>query len=298
MRAPDRLADERRNRELRQLERQLRRIEPLAHLDRVGDDELVEIPLGHEAVGPLRRQREVGDERMHRLRAVLAAHLRRSGERTARRGHVVDHDDVVVFHVADERERLDRVAARTLLCDDREPAAELAAVAVGRLRPARVRRDNDRIRPVLVADVLEDDRLRLEVVERNVEEALDLVRVQVERHHAVGAGGLEQVRDETRRDRHARLVLAVLTGIAVIRKNRRDATGAAALQRVHDDEELHVGFVRRRAPGLDHEHVLAADAVHHLTERLAVGEVRYVDLVDGLAEIGRNLLRQRQIGRT
>src|SRR5574344_1142882 len=298
MRPLDRLGAQRRDGELRQLERKLGRIESLAEHDRVGDDEFVEATLGHEALDALRGQREVGDERVNGLRAVLAAHLRRGGEGSAGRGHVVDHDDVAAVDVADDAERVNGFAACALLGDDGESAAELAAVAVGVLRPARVRRDDDRLRPVLVADVLEDDRLRLEVVERNVEEALNLVGVQVERHDAVRAGRFEKVRDESRGNRNARLVLAVLAGVAVIGDDGRDAVGASALERVDDDEELHVRLVRERRAGLDHIHVLAPDAVNHLAERLAVGKMRNLDFVEGFAQVFGYFLGKRQIGRT
>ena len=56
---------------------------------------------------------------------------------------------------------------------------------------------------VLPRDVLGQDRHRHEVVDGPVEEALDLGGVQVHRHQPVGAGGLEQVGDEPRRDRLA-----------------------------------------------------------------------------------------------
>ena len=46
--------------------------------------------------------------------------------------------------------------------------------------------------------VLEEHRQRVEVIERDVEEALDLPGVQVDADHARDAGGVEQVRDELR----------------------------------------------------------------------------------------------------
>ena len=149
-----------------------------------------------------------------------------------------------------------------------------------------------------VADVLEDHRLGVQLVERDVEEALDLVRVQVEREHAVGTGGGDEVRHEARGDRHAGLVLAVLARVAVVGDHGGDARGAAALERVHDDEQLHVRLVRRGAAALDHEHVAPAHALLHLAERLAVREVLDVDLVERLAEVARHLLRERQVRRS
>ena len=54
------------------------------------------------------------------------------------------------------------------------------------------------------------------MVDGLVEEALDLAGVQVDAHHAVGAGRREQVGHQLGRDRLAALGLAVLAGVAVV----------------------------------------------------------------------------------
>ena len=74
-----------------------------------------------------------------------------------------------------------------------------------------------------------------QVVDRDVEEALDLGGVQVEGQDAVGPGGGEQVGDQLGRDRHAALVLAVLPGVAVVRQHGRDPGRAGPLEGVEDD---------------------------------------------------------------
>ena len=85
------------------------------------------------------------------------------------------------------------------------------------------------------------------MIHRDVEEALDLLRVQIHRQDAVGAGGDEQVGHELGGDGHARLVFAVLPGVTVKRQHRRDARRARPPQRVNHDEQLHQIVVRRRA---------------------------------------------------
>ena len=77
--------------------------------------------------------------------------------------------------------------------------------------------------PVLI------DELRLlglggeQIVGRNIEEALNLPGVQVERHHAIGAGAGDQVGDQLGRDRGARSHFAILPRVAEIRDHRRNA---------------------------------------------------------------------------
>ena len=55
-----------------------------------------------------------------------------------------------------------------------------------------------------LAQIAQQHRRGVDVVDRDVEEALDLVGVQVHHHHALDAHGGEHVGHHLRRDRHAR----------------------------------------------------------------------------------------------
>ena len=96
--------------------------------------------------------------------------------------------------------------------------------------------------------------------------------MQIERHHAIGAGARDQVGDELGRDRRARARLAVLPGIAEIGHDRRDPPCRGAPQRIDDDQQLHQMVVRRERRRLEDEHVGAADVLLDLDEDLHVGE--------------------------
>ncbi len=74
-------------------------------------------------------------------------------------------------------------------------------------------------------------RHREEVVGRDVEEALDLPGVKVERQHAVGAGLGDQVGDQLCRDRRAAGGAPVLPGVAEIRQHGGDPAGRRAPRR-------------------------------------------------------------------
>ena len=92
------------------------------------------------------------------------------------------------------------------------------------LDAAGVRRHDDRdvAAEAEDAELLDQHRHREQVVERDVEEALDLAGVEIHRERAIGAGGGDQVRDQLRGDRRARLGLAVLPGVAEVRDDRDD----------------------------------------------------------------------------
>ena len=134
------------------------------------------------------------------------------------------------------------------------------------------------------------------MVHRDVEEALDLALVQVERDDAVDAGALEQVGDEARGDRLARRGLAVLTGVGVVGDDGGDGAGGGALGGVGRHEQLHQHVVDvGPGDGLDQEDVRSADGLIEPGVDLAVGEflegkARELDTQD----VG-DLLRERSV---
>ena len=98
-----------------------------------------------------------------------------------------------------------------------------------------------------VVDVVVQHRRRVQMIHGDVEEALDLVGVQVHRQHPVGPGLDDHVRHQLGRDRHPALVLAVLAGVAEVRDHGRDPVGAGPLAAVDHDQQLHQVLVHRRA---------------------------------------------------
>ena len=119
--------------------------------------------------------------------------------------HVVDDDGGAPVDLADDLHLGDLVRRGAPLVDDREVRVEPLGEGAGALDAAGVGRDHgDLAAPEALAQVLEQDRRRVDVVDRDVEEALDLPGVQVDGEHARRAGGGDQVGDELRADRDAR----------------------------------------------------------------------------------------------
>ena len=167
----------------------------------------------------------------------------------------------------------DFAGALAPLVDDGERRIDALAEPARARHAADVGRDHHQLVEVeALLDVAHHHRRGVEIVGRDVEEALDLAGVQVERHHPVGAGGGDQVGDELGRDRRARAGFAVLPGIAEIGDHRGDAPPRRAPQRVDDDQQLHQVVVGRERGRLDHEHVRAAHVLLDLDENLHVRE--------------------------
>ena len=110
------------------------------------------------------------------------------------------------------------------------------------------------------------------MIHRYVEKALNLLGVQIHRQNAVGPGSHQQIGHELGRDRHARLILPILSGVAVKWQHRCDAVGAGPFERVHNDEQLHQVMICWRAGRLNHKHILTSDVFLDLGKRFSVGE--------------------------
>ena len=130
------------------------------------------------------------------------------------------------------------------------------------------------------------------MIDRDVEEALDLLAVKIHGKHAVGARRDKQVRHEFRGNGHARLVLAILARIAVERHDRGDALGRRPAGGIDHDKQLHQVMVRRRTRRLDDEDIRAADVLVDLHERLAIREAGHRRLPERHADVPADFLCQ------
>ena len=172
--------------------------------------------------------------------------------------------------------------------------------AVGELSRARdaaeIGRDNDDVFEIAFLQIRGEDGRRSEMINRNVEEALNLTGMQVDRHDARDTRRLHEVRDELRRDRLAAARLAILTRIGVVRHDGRDAVRRRPLAGVRHDEKLHEIVVDRLRGRLNDEDILAANALadHHL--RLAVVEMTDVCIAKRHADVRCDLLRELGVG--
>jgi hypothetical protein len=132
------------------------------------------------------------------------------------------------------------------------------------------------------------------VVERDIEESLDLGRVQIHRHHAVGPGRRDQIGHQLRGDRHARLVLPVLPLESVVRDHRRHPPRRRPPHGVDHDQELHQ-IRSRRERRLEHEDVGAADVLVDLDLGLAVREFFHRRVAEVDPEVRADRFGQRTV---
>ena len=166
--------------------------------------------------------------------------------------------------------------ARTALVRNGEAATEHIGQLLGGFGTTHVGGDDNQVVgvEVHVVVVLAEQRQCGQVVNRDIEEALDLALVQVEGDDAVDTGALEQVGDEAGGNGLARAGLAVLAGIAVVGDDGGDGAGGCALGSVGGDEQLHEHVVDVAAGhGLNQEDVGAADGLVVAGVNLTIGEL-------------------------
>ncbi len=202
---------------------------------------------------------------------------------------VVDEDRPPAPDVADDVHELGLVeVALAPLLDDRQRRAEQLRERPCPLGEAEVGHDH-RLLDVLVDEVVREEMDRRQLVDRDVEEALDLALVEVHRQDPVGAGHRDHVGDEAGRDGDPGLVLLVGAAVRVERQDRRDPPGARPLEGVDHDQQFHDRLVDRVAGRLDEEDVLLADVVEDLDEDVLVGELEHLGPTGLRAEIAADL---------
>ena len=122
------------------------------------------------------------------------------------------------------------------------------------------------------AEVVRQHAERREVVDGHREEPVHLRRVEVHRQHPVGAGGGDQVGDETPPERDPGGVLLVAARVGEVGDDRRDHRGGRAPGRVDHEQQLHERVLGRRHERLDDVDVALAAVREQLGLEAVVAE--------------------------
>ena len=234
----------------------------------------------------------------HRLGSRVLQHVACARDGTGGVDQVIDKHAVLALDIADHTvgDRLVRAGdVASLVHESERTAAETLRPLLGHANAAGVGGDDgDVVEMALetITDVVDQHRHGHQMIDRAVEEALGLRGMQIDRHDAVGTGGLQQVEHQTAGDGLAAAVLLVLTGVAEQRADRSNGTGRGALQCVDHDELLHDRLVDGFVVALQHEHIGATHRFGVAHVHLAVGEIVCGGFKDVDAELLGDILSQ------
>ncbi len=182
------------------------------------------------------------------------------------------------------------------LVDDRQRRVEPLGVCPGSFHPSRVGRDDDQVFEIQTRDMVDQHRGGEEMVDRRVEKALDRGSVQIDRQDSMRPGRGQEIGHELGGDRHPRLILPILTGVAVVGQHGGNARGGGALEGIEHHQELHQVLIDGRAGRLNHEDIGPAHVLEDLTVGLAIRETPRFDRSDRYAEVLADLPGQRRVG--
>lgn len=232
---------------------------------------------GAQALTGRSGEHTVGGGDDHVTGASFAQHAHSTGNGSAGIDHVVQQHTGATLDIANHAVSGDLVGHIDIagLVDERQRGiAQHVCPLLGYLDSTGIRGDHaDVVQVVVLLDVIREDRHGVHVINWAVEEALDLIGVQVHGDDAIRTSGLQQVSDQASGDGLASAVLLVLACIGVERQDCGDALGGSALERINHDELFHEPVVQWQWVGLEHEGIGAADGFIEADEDLTVGEI-------------------------
>ena len=231
---------------------------------------------------------------IHRRRSHLHQLFRGAREPLTAADPVLEHQGDLPLDLAENRHPA--AAGTGVVVHDRELGAQHLRQPRSLLRTRRGRRDDDRFAAGCdLAEPVGEHRQRGHVVDRDVEEPLNLAGVKVHGQDAVGAGVLDHVRDHPGGDRLARRRLPVLAGIEEARNDCRDPLRGGEPGGVDHHHQLDQMDVDGRDGRLDQEDVGAADGLGVAAVGIAVGERLELDPTDLRPQLRGDSLRELRV---
>ena len=160
--------------------------------------------------------------------------------------HIVNHKASLALNVADYVHNFNLICLRAAFIYDSHRAIEFSRnVSRSRNRTYVGRYDHEIVVDVFL-EVFIKDRSADKVIDGNIEEALNLICMEIHGKNSVRTRGSYNVRNEFCGDRISRLCFSVLTSITEIRHNRRYSSRRRSSRRVDHDEKFHEVIVNGR----------------------------------------------------
>ena len=112
------------------------------------------------------------------------------------------------------------------------------------LGTTRVRTHDDTVLHIqILADPFQHTRFGIQIVNRHIEESLNLARMEIHSYDMIASSSLQHVGHQLGGDRSTALVFLILARIGEVGNNGRDAAGGGSLASIDHDEEFHKSVV-------------------------------------------------------
>ena len=159
-------------------------------------------------------------------------------QRTASVDHIIDQYAVTTCNVTDDMHHLGNVRTRTTFVDDCHIGiVQQLSDSAGTHNAADVRRNHNRVIQIQLQHVFQQDRATKYVINRNVEETLNLFSVQIHCQHTVNTDAGEEVCNHFRSDWYTSGTDAtVLARIAKVGDNSGDTTCGSTTQGINHND--------------------------------------------------------------
>ena len=233
-----------------------------------------------------------------RSRAVLHQSVRSLYQRSRGVDQIVDDQAGPPVNVADHVHYFGNVNLDPAFVDNGQGCIHFLGEKPRPFHAAGIRRNHRQIRQRQLPEVIDQHRRREQVIDRNIEKALQLRRMQIHNQRPMRTSGRQQIGHQLRRNRAARLVLAILPGVPEVRNHRCDTPRRSALERIDHQQQLHQMLVHRTAGRLHHENIRAAHVLLNLNVTLAVPKADYLCLPALHPKEVTDLISQRLVRRT
>ena len=99
------------------------------------------------------------------------------GQSARRLGNIIHQQHVLTSHITNDVDRIDRGRARALFPNHTELRAKNARIGGGHFHPTDIRRNNNHVIGAKVLKIFEKDGRSKEVIDRDIEETLNLLRM-------------------------------------------------------------------------------------------------------------------------
>ena len=116
--------------------------------------------------------------------------------------------------------------------------------------------------------MFDEHRRRKQVINGDIEKRLDLRFVQIHRKDAIRPSGTHKIRHKLCRNWHTRLVLAVLTSVAIIRHHSGNSSGRRAPERIDHHAQFNEMRIDRRTRRLQDEDICTPNVFANLERHL------------------------------